>query len=120
MLRLIQASVLLPDSSLPESSFKMTSSLLSNHQDQDALLATSESSLEEKELPTGDGDGPQELPAILNDYYRALAEVMMSLDPAQCYACSHHGCAAVFLDSTSLVLHEGSHLVLVPRIPIEN
>ena len=85
----------------------MTSSaLLSNYQD--ALLLATDS--EEEELPTVDGDGPQDLDAALNAYYRSIAEVMMLLDPAQCYACGYHGCAAIFLDTTSLVLHQSTHI----------
>ena len=84
----------------------MTSSaLLSNHQD--ALLLATDS--EEEELPTVGGDGPQDLDAVLNAYYRSIAEVMMLLNPAQCYACGHPGCAAIFLDTTSLVLHQSTH-----------
>ena len=82
-----------------------SSTLLSNHQD--ALLLATDS--EEEELPTGEGDGPQDLAVALNDYYRVIAEVMMLLDPAQCYACGYHGCAAIFLDTTSLVLHASTH-----------
>ena len=107
MLRFIQAPVLLPDSSLLTTSFKMASStLLSNHQD--ALLLATDS--EEEELPTVDGDGPQDLDAVLNAYYRSIAEVMMLLGPAQCYACGHHGCAAIFMDKTSLALHKSTHI----------
>ena len=85
----------------------MTSSaLLSNHQD--ALLFATDS--EEEELPTVDGDGPQDLDAVLNAYYRSIAEVMMLLGPAQCYACGHHGCAAIFMDKTSLALHKSTHI----------
>ena len=85
----------------------MTSSaLLSNHQD--ALLLATDS--EEEELPTVDGEGPQDLDAVLNAYYRSIAEVMMLLGPAQCYACGHHGCAAIFLDTTSLALHKSTHI----------
>ena len=106
LLSFIQAPVLLPDSSLLTTSFKMTSSaLLSNHQD--ALLIATDS--EEEELPAGDGDEPQDLAVALNDYYRAIAEVMMLLDPAHFYACGYHGCAAIFLDTTSLVLHKSTH-----------
>lgn len=83
-----------------------SSTLLSNHQD--ALLLVTDS--EEEELPTVDGDEPQDLDVALNAYYRAIAEVMMLLDPAQYYACGYHGCAAIFLDTTSLALHKSTHL----------
>ena len=106
MFSFIQAPVLLPDSSLLTTSFKMTSSALLSHH-QDALLIATDS--EEEELPTGDGDEPQDLAVALNDYYRAIAEVMMLLDPAHFYACGYHGCAAIFLDTTSLVLHKSTH-----------